>query len=154
MARSPPLRPWFSTAPPSMADVFSATHSLEAFVRTLEHNQRNILRRLQSFELSLEEMQTQLSRIDRRTARDIDELENSLRNACERITEVQANFSTRTAAAADLQQSITQATANVRQLRLHLGNAFQAVGTRITNITDPRHPWHALQPPDRRFFPD
>ena len=129
MARSPLLRPRFSHAPPSMADVFSAIHSLEASVHILENSQRNMLRRMQSFELSLEELPTQLSRIDRRTARDIDELENSLRNAHERITEVQA--STHNAAAADVQRTITQATTNVRQLRLRLGNAFQAVGAHI-----------------------
>ena len=40
----PPPRPRFSQAPPSMADVFSAIHSLEASVHILENNQRNILR--------------------------------------------------------------------------------------------------------------
>ena len=70
-------------------------------MRSIENCQRNMLRRMNTFELNLEELQTQVSRIDRRTAQHVDELDSSVHNAHECITELQADFRTRNLAAAD-----------------------------------------------------
>ena len=97
-----------------------------------------MLRRVTTFELDLEELQTQLSRIDRRTAQHTEELESSIYNAHFRVSDLQSELRAQDLAAADLQNAITQATTNTRQLRLHLGNALQVMGSRIAAGNDPR----------------
>ena len=84
-ARTPPPRPVFSTTPPSIADLFAAINSMQGSIHIIENSQRNMLRRTQTFEHNLTELERQVSNLDQRTARDVDELENSTRNAHERI---------------------------------------------------------------------
>ena len=135
-ARSPPPRPVFSTAPPSMADLFAAVHSMQGSIHIIENSQRNMLRRMQAFEQSLTEIERQVSNLDQRSARNIDELENSTHNAHERITDVQADLRSHRISN-ELQDMLTQANANVVQLRRRLGHALQVLGTHIADLDDP-----------------
>ena len=136
-ARSPPPRPVFSTAPPSIADLFAAIHSMQGSIHIIENSQRNMLRRMQAFEQSLTELERQVSNLDQRSARHIDELENSTHNAHERITDVQADLRLRRISSNELQDMLTQANTNVVQLRRRLGHALQVLGAHIADSDDP-----------------
>ena len=103
----------------------------------IENSQRNMLRRVQTFEQNLTELERQVSNLDQRSARNIDELENSTRNAHERITDVQADLRSRRFSSNELQDMFTQANASVVQLRRRLGHALQVLGTRVADLDDP-----------------
>ena len=96
-----------------------------------------MLRRVQTFELSLAELERQVSNLDQRIARDVDELEGSTHNAHERVSDVQADLRLRRISSNELQDMLTQANANVVQLRRRLGHALQVLGTHIADSDDP-----------------
>ena len=136
-ARTPPPRPVFSTTPPSIADLFAAINSTQGSIHIIENSQRNMLRRMQTFEHSLAELERQVSNLDQRSARDVDELESSTRNAHERISDVQADLRLHRISSNELQDMLTQANANVVQLRRRLGHALQVLGAHIADSDDP-----------------
>ena len=136
-ARTPPPRPVFSATPPSIADLFAAINSLQGSIHIIENSQRNMLRRMQTFEQSLAELERQVSNLDPRNARDIDELENSTHNAHERITDVQADLRRHRTSSSELQDMLTQANTNIVQLRRRLGHALQVLGAHIADSDDP-----------------
>ena len=72
-------------------------------------------------------LEQRLSRL--RTAQD--EVDNTAHNAHERISDVQSNLRQQSTALDGLQDTLSQATTDIRQLRRRIGHALQVMGTHI-----------------------
>ena len=72
-------------------------------------------------------LEQRISRL--RTAQE--KLDNTARNAHERISDVQSNVRQQSTALDGLQDTLSQATTDIRQLRRRIGHALQVMGTRV-----------------------
>ena len=106
-----------------------SAHTRVAELQSMLRNQGAALEALQQHSAA------QSTNIEQRIARlrtAQDELDNTAHNAHERISDVQSNLRQQSAALDGLQDTLSQATSDVRQLRRRIGHALQVMGSHIS----------------------
>ena len=110
------------------SNAYSA-HTRVAELQSMLRNQSSALEALQQHSAGQHSnMEQRIARL--RTAQE--ELDSTARNAHERISDVQSNLRQQSTALDGLQDTLSQATTDVRQLRRRIGHALQVMGAHIS----------------------
>ena len=121
---------------PTIADLFSALHDLQASMFTMQASHRGLHASFHDLQHQVEDMQRHLSHLDRRVTQhreQVDELDNSNNNAHVRITDTAADMRELGRTAQDLQDRHAQLNTNQVQLQRRIGHALQLTGTHLLN---------------------
>ena len=121
---------------PTIADLFSALHDLQASMFTMQASHRGLQASLSDLQHRVEDMQRHLSHLDRRVTQhreQVDELDNSNFNAHVRITDTAADMRELGRTVQDLQDRHAQLNTNQVQLQRRIGHALHLTGAHLLN---------------------